>query len=516
MLRSYISFAARGDVVLQQEIMGHLGIGANGVLYGALSPSENSLVLSQIPPKYWHRALKIIIHTHHVPGSLAAAAQAIASLEFDTISSWSSTESSEGHSCFTSIVVYDSEKYPNLDCSDIEAAITNLLPKELSKLEIFDKNILRKVRVTPLSFLNAYSDDLSTAEFQRVQVVDHSLQLGKSRCLGRRKFPSLWQQLLTANQNPNASSCILTPDTEEAFLRISLVEERARLVRLGFRVHIHSDQSSFAGYWKEALDVLKESKYNVFVAHNLLVSKNDEQNREEAEFHFIVDRRNGQDTGLPLDDLKEHIKSRLDSRLKSFARERGAEIDIKGLKVTYPRGVGVPCFFACNAKQRDGLGAEAAVRLCRVLEGHGFKPVNIDIAAGGEGLQEQVKKLMSSCQFMVVLQCPDENLKSNKEGEYFPAPWVLFEEALMLGQKGEIYRYRFDQVMKPNFWHGFTETIIPREGFQDKDPLLQDFNEKLDRWSRNMSKLNSSNLDAPPIDDKILERDLVTYYGGRD
>ena len=259
---------------------------------------------------------------------------------------------------------------------------------------------------------------------------------------------------------------------------------------------------------------MKEYNHNVYIAHNLLISKNDELGTEEAEFYFIVDRRKSTDKGVPLNELRETWHSRLQERLQRFSQARQATIEIEALKINRPRGVGVPCFFACNAKQKDGIGARTAVQICRMLEGHGFKPVNIDIAAGGEGLQEQVKDLIAACRFMVILHCPEEGLKDIQKESYHPSHWVMFEESVMLGKKGNIIRFRFDKVMKPSFWHGFVEREIPMNGANDD--LLADFGERLERWSVLTYEQNDENINAPGIEDKHLERDLVFYYGGRE
>ncbi len=514
MLKSYVSFAARGDVVLQREIMTQLGIGPNGILYGALSPSENCLILSPIPPTYWKKALKIIIHTYHLPGSLAVAASAVAGLGMDTISSWASSESSEGHACFTSIVIFNPAEELPKDLSIIASKLTKAIGDSISDLPIFSESKLLKVRVTPLSFLDTYGSELKDANFHKVAVEDHSLRLGKSKPLEGSNEYTLWQQILTANQGSLASSCILTPDTEEAFLRISIVKESARLIRLAFRVKIQNDNSSFAGYWKEALEIVKGYNYNVFTAHNLLISKEESPSSEEAEFHFITDRWNSSDKGIPFSDLQKIWLHRIESRLVEFAKKRKATLGIEGMKVTRPKGVGVPCFFACNAKYKDGVGAEAAVHLCRLLEGHGFKPVNIDLASGGVGLQEQVRKLVLSCSFMIVLHCPEEKLKDPNSDEYTPSDWVIFEESVMLGAAGKIIRLRFEKVRSPSFTAGYVETTIPMTGITDH--ILEDFTDRLDRWVALMYEFNNENVFSQNvIEDKDLERDLVVYYGGR-
>ncbi len=269
-----------------------------------------------------------------------------------------------------------------------------------------------------------------------------------------------------------------------------------------------------AGYWKEALEIVKKYNYNVFTAHNLLISKEDYPGSEEAEFHFIADRWKSADKGIPFSDLRKTWFQRIEGGLVEFAKNRDAIIEIEGMKISRPKGVGVPCFFACNAKHNDGVGSDAAVHLCRMLEGHGFKPVNIDIASGGAGLQEQVRKLVLSCSFMVVLHCPEEKLKDPNSEIYNPSDWVVFEESVMLGQGGNIIRFRFEKVRAPSFSSGYIESVIPMTGISES--ILEDFADRLDRWIALMYEVNNENVFSQEvIEDKDLERDLVAYYGGR-
>lgn len=513
MLRSYVAFAARGDVVLRQEIISQLGIGPNGLLYGVLHPPETALVLSQIPPACWQHALKIIIHTHSRPGSLAAAARAIAQAECDTISSWASTESFYGHLCSTSIVVPLNATACRFETpAALEGELMDSLKDHLSDLPTFGATSLRPVRVTPLSILSTYGRELAAADYQIVEISQHSLRLGASRALDSKPSPTLWEQLLQASDSQEVSACILTPDTEEAFLRVCAIPENARLTRISYRMRIDADKSSFAGYWQRALQTLRDHKHSVFVANNLLISKRDEPRTEEAEFHFLTDRRNSSDTGLSLHDLRAAWHDRFRDALGALARERQGLLEGE-TRVTRPRGVGVPCFIATNAKPGDGVGAHAAYELCRTLEGHGFKPVNVDIAAGGEGLQEQVKELIAACRFMVVLHCPEGKHLRESEGLCGLSDWVIFEEVAMLQKGGELIRYRFANVRGASFNRGYLEKQIPETGITPS--IIEDFAERIERWMRLMYDLRSDNVHAADIPGKHLERDLVSYYGGR-
>jgi hypothetical protein len=514
MLRSYVSFASRGEVVLRREIAGQLGVGPEGVLYGALCPAETSLVLSQLPPPFWFNAMKVIVHTHSRPGSMATVADAIAKLELSTISSWASTESLEGHLCFTSIVV-PSRPEVQISADAISSRLSCQLGSATSDLAHFTNGELQLIRVTPLAILRAYANAMKESDYHRIEIAHHSLRLGASRSTHTNEgMCTLWEKLLTASEIPTASACILTPDTEESLLRICAVSENARLARIAFRVSIEADgPTSFAGYWTAALEELKAYKHSVFIAHNLLLAKTDAPHSETAEFHFVTDRRLSPDKGVPPADLGPIWEKRFLARLQSLACERGHTISGAHARVTRPRGVGVPCFVASNAKPGSGVGATTAVWVCRTLEGHGFKPVNIHVASGAPGLQQQVLDLVGACRFMIVLHCPEERLEDAATGLHGISDWVQFEEALMSRQGGEIIRMRFSNVRSPAYTPNYIMCEIPESGMEDRHK--EEFVERLEQWFALMYEQYSENVYAADIPAKILDRDLVAYYGGR-
>lgn len=86
MLKSFISPVYDGQVIIRQDILNQIGIGSSGFLWGTVFKRENTLILSYIPPEYWNKAYKIIIHTHWSAGSVATAAAAIAALNLNTYS----------------------------------------------------------------------------------------------------------------------------------------------------------------------------------------------------------------------------------------------------------------------------------------------------------------------------------------------------------------------------------------------------------------------------------------------
>lgn len=514
MLRSYVTYANRGRLILSREVLGQLGIGPNGFLYGAFFPPESTIVLSPIPPSSWEHAYKIIIHTHYSPGSLAKAAEAVAELKLDTISSWASTESHYGHLCSTSIVLADTDILVQHGGPDgLRDELKKRIARKLSDLPTFVEGMLEPVRVTKLSILETYAKQLIDAEFFRVNVHEHTLNLGTRESLAGPAADSLWSKLCEANDTQHISACILTPDTEEAFLRVSAIAESARLCSLSFHLTIKSEAGSFAGYWKHALDLLAARRYSVYVARNLLIEKQEKPHIEEAEFHFVVDRRSSQDSGARLQDLEQLWLARFQKSFGAVADERGDEAVVDKLRVSRPRGVGIPCFFASNAKPHDGRGSETAARLCRHLEGEGFRPVNIDLARGGESLRDQVRELVLACSIMVVLHCPEDKLK-RADGKHNISEWVVFEEGLMAAKENsEIIRFRFDSVRPPVFGGGFMELELDENGLTEAK--LQDFSDRLERWKVSMYQLDSDNLSSADISAHHWERDLVAYYGGK-
>jgi len=328
------------------------------------------------------------------------------------------------------------------------------------------------------------------------------------------KSNSLWSKLVQSTDGESISACILTPDTEEAFLRICAISEKSKLCRISFHLSIINKKktTSFTGYWQVAIALLAKYKYSIYLAHNLLIDKREKPDQEEAEFHFIVDRGKSNDKGERLEDLSMIWKNRLSDEFNSFGKSKGALTTIKQIRVTRPKGVGAPCFFASNAKPGDGIGSKTAEELCRMLEGHGFIPVNIDVAEGGRSLRDQVRDLINFCHFMVVLHSPEDKL-IRKDGSYGISDWVAFEEGVMSSQYGEIIRIRFYKISEPSFEKGFIERIIPDSGLEDSD--REDFKKRLKKWETMIFDMQNENISAKEIPSQYLDRDLVQYYGGR-
>jgi hypothetical protein len=509
MLKSFIAEVVKGQIILKKEILGHLGIGSNGRMYGALNTQEKSVVLSPIPPKYWENAYKIIVHTSNQPGSYAAAANAIAKLKLNTISSWASTESKEGHLCTTSIVVGDNKNLSKIGSEVmISDKIKDLMRDKLSDLNTFNSNLF-SIRVTPLSILSAYRKELGNAKFHSIEIDDNYLLLNQKQ---KNNINSLWHELLAAGGISRSSTCILSPDTEEAFLRVIVVPESARLYHLSFLLSIKSSNKSFEGYWQNALNLIAQHEYSIYMAHNLLTKKSEKPAVEESEFHFVLDCCLNNDIKLSQDELRKEWQLRFEKSFHKLAKSRHGQVKVLKLRLSQPKGIGVPCFFATNAKAEDAVNSKTALKICKILEGHGFKPVNVDIAKGSEVLAPQVISLVETCRFMVVLNCPEERLKISND-LYRVSEWVLFEEALMTAQKGEIIRLRFENVIPPSSRKGYVEAVLLNSGFTYD--VEQDFINRLERWTKTRYRIDDDNINAVEIPDDILDRDLAAYFGGR-
>jgi hypothetical protein len=516
-LRSYVAYAARGQVILKKEILVQLGIGPNGILYGAFFPEECSLILSPIPPCHWQNALKVIVHTPYLPGSLAEVAKAIAQLGLNTISGWASTESSFGHLAATSIVVPDDCIVGgSLSPQIIEQKLNAALEHKLTNLPQFDRR-LSSIRVTPLAILAAYGAILTEkkAEFIATRVDQHTLCLTDAYTQSRSQpRPSLWSRLVEAADAGDTSACILTPDTEEAFLRVVAVSQKTRLIALSFPITIRSSDESFIGYWDHAVNLISERNLSIFSAHNLIIRKSEEPPIEEAEFHFLLDRSRSRDSSDTLDVIARVLTKEFRGSFEEKGNQQGDEVTIGDVRVHRPRGVGVLCFFASNADRGDIQGLKVAIQLCRILEGLGFRPVNVDLAQGGDFLIREVKDLLRWCRFMVVLHCCPEKLKF-ASGEVGLSPWVLFEEWTMMRKQGRsndvsIIRLRFDGVVESGPDRGLVDIIIPSEGMPVDE--VDNFVKRVEYWARQAAILDEGSMVAPEIPDKVWNRDLLSYY----
>ena len=535
MLRSYFAFASHGRVVLKREVLGQLGIGPDGVLYGALCPDEQAAILSPIPPRFWGNALKIVVLTKHPPGSLAAVAKAIAELRLDTISSWASNASFSGHLCSTAIVVADPGALKRLGGEDgIVKELTGNLRATLSDLHVLEEGAVLKVTVSPLAILAAYGQSLARAQYHRVPVNQHSMNLEfvdseqsenpSPTHLGSRPSPgdarltdrsslTLWGSLLRAGNLSLCGACILTPDTEEALLRVTPVSEQSHLCRLQFSLTIGSNDETFSGYWQAALDEISKQEYSIFAAHNLIIDKVEDPPSEEAHFNFILDFSGTNDVGYDLSSLQGIWNDRLKAAFKDVASPRGDTVGLSKLLVEPPRGVGASCFVSTNAK--SGAGARAAAELCKLLEGYGFRPVNVDRSLPKTALREQVLKLVKACRFMVVLYCPEKKLEG-PSGRCRISDWVFFEESIMEAIGGQIYRFRFPSVDPPVTSPGFKETVLSEGGFDDSS--IRSIRDDLENWQRlaAIGRLFDSERDNDGLlTSEEYGLDLVAYYEKR-
>lgn len=513
MLRSYTASAAGGRVVLRREVLSELGIGQNAVLYGAFCPPEGTAILSPIPPDYWDRAHKIIVHCKQTPGSLAAVAAAVAELDIGVVASWASNESASSHLSCTFVVVIDPGLLKSLGGQDgLHSSLRKTLKSRLSDLPQFlgEAGALSQIRITPLAFLSAYHRQLAEAEWHRVHVEGHSLDLDKTtdHLMNRRGRATLWQTLLNACQCQSVSACILSCDTEEALLRVAPIMSTARLCQIELRLTVTSDDGEFPGYWQSALDAIAAQGCPVYIAQNLLISKTREPPSEKARFSFTVDVRDNADAGRSLQELRKEWTARFEKRFAKLAQKRTDRCELDEVRISRPHGVGVPCFLATNAK-RGGIEARVAVAICKLLEGHGFKPVSVEIAANKAGLREEVCSLVKACHFMVVLHCPERKLVK-PDRSYGVSQWVAFEEGLMQAHGGHVLTLLFENVSPPDYsdrvWVQFPHLETDAEGLDAR--TIDEISARLMKWETPMMRYESS-----IIDEEITDRDLVAYYG---
>jgi hypothetical protein len=83
----------------------------------------------------------------------------------------------------------------------------------------------------------------------------------------------------------------------------------------------------------------------------------------------------------------------------------------------------------------------------------------------------------------------------------------------MSRQGGEIIRMRFSNVRSPAYTPNYIMCEIPESGMEDRHK--EEFVERLEQWFALMYEQYSENVYAADIPAKILDRDLVAYYGGR-
>lgn len=609
MLHSYECQVAGGHITLTRQILDQLGIGPDGVLYGAFHQHECSLIVSPIPPESWDKAFKVIVHTAHRPGSFATAIKAISARDdLDITSSWASSESLHGHLSTTSTVALSpkgddvgvSDSDPRELADTIKENILRQLSDAGSEIALSDLDKyghdygnqgLDRVLVTHLKPLAVYHNQLKVItqeRFYRFNVKGYLLNLTKAAAIDynghdlsenenpdtqnascsssseRTDREELWRRLQKASDAHNTRLCLVTPHPGEAFMRINLMPSHSRLCRILFEISILSRDKQFGGYWREALEVLKDLNCSVYRAENLIVEKtlgkcvdvddSDVQGErqapsmapyhsdrkkvahERAKLDFLIDYSKSNLVGKELKEIENDLHSVFQNKFEQLAARNDPDDSVslpKRVSAKEIRGAGVLCFLATNAKPRRGkidraqekdrlktdaafrnsvLGRDVAVELCNLLEVNGFKAVNIDLAQGGIGLQQQVRDLIHACPFMVVLHCPEDRLKLSREAindmvSRHPLPsvrsvsqtaslsedtaarpdysedtereidessasdkgvsccgaseWVLFEEAMMLSRRNiDILRIRFDNIKQPSPELGYIDIVI--------------------------------------------------------
>jgi len=465
MRASYFVSAPSGVLPLNADLLENLGLGPQSHVYALPILQQDSAILSVIPPSHWHCAFRVVVYTHSAVGSLHSAARALAKKNISLLDSWAAATSSRGELCWTSIVNYENSNGKKDDELKLREIVQETLAKGRQKP--LSRNTLGNVipthfpihvvRLRVLGGLHELFGDNAT-----FQGNIESNQLNLSKVKGPQGDGSLWDALRRIHRDEaEPQYALLSPDTEERYIRLALLPRSVDLRRVSFCVDVQSDVGRFAGCFRESLRVIRDRKYNIFSARNTLVSKREsdcgESSTERALFAFDLDVQKDSLPGYAsaefgrslVDDIQKKLM-RLEKKLVGSAR-----IDLDTVRVVVPVEDLPRCYFASNIKRGLGYG-EDALRVYHALRALDLNPVNVDVAPAALELRSSVQTLLEVCPILVSFMLPEEgNLLSEGAGKgqwkYACSDWVAFEEAFMLARGRPVSRIRHVDVRPPSY-----------------------------------------------------------------
>lgn len=519
----------RGKINVAKEILPELGIRNESQLYAVLLNDDEphpTVALSIIPPSIWDRAFKLAIYLSKKPGSLNEAANIISDVGINLIASWAAATTASGEGCWTSIIELPQEYLGSEGkITKLKNEITDALQRKnvLSKSEELNYR-LDPVLLNPLKVLQTLQPNDAIECQYTGRVEDYSLELRKFLNKNNKSLEDLIiYKYFIERDRGIPPYCLLTPDTEERYIRLAFLPDYLEMVQISMKLEISSESRIFKGYFGSVLESLHSLGFNLYAADNFMLAKSDpvpgsKVLTEEARFIFCADARKVRPKDLR--EMKKKVFGLVNSKLKRHAQNypgsdfRLYEESLAEIETLFPR-----CFFATNAPKKNRKAYRTVLR----IRGLALEPVNVDITVS-QAVLKDVTLLLHASPIVVSLHLPKEGnqlltLESSIEKpfeNYCPSDWVLFEEAYALGLGRRVFRMRHKDVRQPRYALGQKEFVFDENNFDDALEELEKAIRRFKRTEGYYESLRASEEEAEKIPSGILRRKLDKYYNPDD
>jgi hypothetical protein len=508
-----------------REILSELGIRNECQLYAvALGRQDHpTLILSAIPPEFWMNAYKLTVNLASRQGTFADAVGLVSSMGINILASWTAATTTTGEGCWTAIV----EMPGFLTGEQIgisQARIQNGLSAMglLSESELY-KSGLDLVRLSPLRVLHTLHK-LSAHERRYSGHVKNYFIDFKEFCDSAGN--SLYEQFIGKyykNVRQAPDYCLVAPDTEERFIRVTLLPIQSEMLLMSMKVIIDSPRRDFSGYFGSVLQSIRALRLNLYSSDNFLLEKPDPKKdpREVASFAFTVD---AEDAHFPTEKSvwKEDIYSRIYNDLVAHADKKGqdervdlpkSEFAIISALSVFPR-----CFLATNARKNE-MSGRCAIKVMEAIRSLRLQPVNTDITRTVT-IEEDVNQLLNACPFVISLHFPvEENRFYDSKGmqigckdSHSPSDWVMYEESYAKAQKKRVYRMRHLAIRKPRYAGQEKEFVFTEESFDAELKELIKAIQAYQAMEEYALAVRESDIEAVKISPALLKRNLDEEY----
>lgn len=515
----------RIDII--REILSELGIRNECQLYAITLTDERhpTVILSAIPPQAWPSTYKLTVNLASGEGTFAEAVATISDMGINILASSTAATTTEGEGCWTATVQMQgqhTEEAVRKIKGDIEECLNS---KSLLSSSSFYGSDLELVRLTPLKVLHRIHS-LSASRNEYVgHVKNYFIDFGEFR---DKNNANLYDRFIGRHYTDRAERapdcCLVTPDTEERYLRITFLPYHAEMLLVSMRIEISSPNRQFSGYFGSVLRSIKSLRLNLYSSDNFLLEKSnsvDETGREVATFAFSVDARRAE---LPTEKQlrKQQIYEKVNKDLGALAETKepkpAIELPEEFFNVSDVPSIFPRCFLATNARNNDESG-KYAMKVIEALRSLRLQPVNTDITKM-RTIGEDVNPLLKACPFVVSLHFPvsDNQLLTPEGGPTLPADthtpsdWVLYEETYAMALGKRVYRMRHRAVRQPRYKGQDREFVFTQSTFQNELGHLLDAIEAFQTMGEYALAVRASDEIAAMIPPALLIRDLDGAY----
>jgi hypothetical protein len=511
-----------------REILSELGIRNECQLYAVVLNDEvhPTLLLSAIPPKSWPGVYKLTVNLASREGTFADAVNIVSGLGINILASWTASTTASGEGCWAAVVELP-EDYPKKETNTIKDTIEKSLNDKslLSNSPLYTMG-LDLVQLAPLKVIHTLHKLIENNKEFIGHVKNHFIDFREFIGINHENLYDEFIRKPYVDHFERASDyCLVTPDTEERYLRVTLLPYLAEMLNLSMKITIHSPNKQFKGYFGQVLQSIKSLRLNLYSSDNFLLEKSNnrgEPEHEVATFAFSVDARHAQ---LPTErrNWQSFIYSKIFADLNSFTKSNNGHESIdfpsESFKVLDALSIFPRCFLATNAR-KDEKSGRCAIKVIEKLRGLRLQPVNTDITRT-KTIEEDVNHLIKACPFVVSLFFPIENNKLVISGDdinqhnesHAPSDWVLYEEAFAKALGKRVFRMRHRAVRKPRYAGQEREFVFTDKSFESElDELIKAIQtfQAMDDYAL---AVRASDEEAAIIPPALLKRDLDQEYG---